>query len=184
MPNKGKVRLHLPLQGRYIYVHPVIKKLVHNLFIIVGIGIFLLIANVIYLALQSDQVMHNPYVEAHTVTPTPTQLCYWPKETTRDLIESNPQFYRKLKEVFGDCQALYVSELLDNESGWNPGAINPSSGACGLFQFYPCSKLKCELTDIDCQLKAGYSYIKRRYGNAQNALEFWKARQSEGNAWY
>lgn len=32
--------------------------------------------------------------------------------------------------------ALYIAE---RESGFYPRAVNPSSGACGLYQFYPCS---------------------------------------------
>ena len=65
------------------------------------------------------------------------------------------------------------------ESGLNPYAVNKSSGACGLFQALPCSKLPCSLSDVACQAKWGVDYIKNRYGNPANALEFHYA-----NNWY
>lgn len=39
----------------------------------------------------------------------------------------------------GDWQ--YVDYIVSRESGWNPNATNSSSGACGLVQALPCSKV-------------------------------------------
>ncbi|RLC98013.1 MAG: hypothetical protein DRI46_12040 [Chloroflexi bacterium] len=58
-----------------------------------------------------------------------------------------------------------LHKLLRKESGWNPSARNPSSGACGLFQFLPCRASG----SVRRQGDAGYLYIKGRYGNPAGA---------------
>lgn len=77
----------------------------------------------------------------------------------------------------GEWQSLYI--LILKESGWRLDAINPFSGACGLFQFLPCGKMNCDLEDAECQIDAGLNYIKGRYQNPTNALRFWQE-----NNWY
>lgn len=72
-----------------------------------------------------------------------------------------------------------VAELQAREGGFDPGAINPTSGACGLPQALPCKKMKCSLTDIDCQLDWQKEYISNRYGTAEKALQF-----RISNGWY
>ena len=71
---------------------------------------------------------------------------------------------------------LVAEELVQKESGWRVSVKNPSSGACGLAQEYPCGKSGCTITDGVCQLKWQYSYVTQRYGGYQQALTFWKAR--------
>lgn len=60
-----------------------------------------------------------------------------------------------------------------HESGNNPGAINTSSGACGLGQALPCSKLPCTLSDYACQDRWFTGYMQSRYGTWENAQAFW-----------
>lgn len=60
-----------------------------------------------------------------------------------------------------------------HESGNNPNAINKSSGACGLAQALPCSKMKCALGDYACQDAWATQYMKARYGTWLNAKAFW-----------
>ena len=72
--------------------------------------------------------------------------------------------------------------IVDHESGWNPTARNPSSGAFGLFQFLGATKdqyLPDENPDPGVQGQAGKRYIGDRYGTPTAAEEFWKA-----NNWY
>lgn len=69
--------------------------------------------------------------------------------------------------------------LILHESGCRPDAINPSSGACGIPQALPCSKMECTLNDPVCQLRWMDSYVKSRYGSWANAKAFWVA-----NNWY
>lgn len=80
---------------------------------------------------------------------------------------------------FGEHEWGAMQILIGKESGLNPYAINPTSGACGMFQALPCSKLPCELSDVACQVNWGMNYIKNRYGTPSNALDFHKR-----NNWY
>lgn len=59
------------------------------------------------------------------------------------------------------------------ESGHDPGAVNPSSGACGIGQALPCSKLPCSLADLTCQDKWFTEYMQQRYGSWAKAWEYW-----------
>lgn len=72
-----------------------------------------------------------------------------------------------------------VEILIQRESSWNPNAINPSSGACGLVQSLPCSKLGPNWNDPVVALKWGDDYVKGRYGSWQAALA-----HSYANGWY
>lgn len=73
--------------------------------------------------------------------------------------------------------------LWNKESRWNPYACNPSSGAYGIPQALPGSKMASKgsdyKTNYQTQINWGLSYIKSRYGNPQNA---WNHSQSKG--WY
>jgi hypothetical protein len=85
---------------------------------------------------------------------------------------------------FGEEQWPFAQELWMREASWRPLAINPSSGACGIVQAVPCSKLlnavgkqTIEATTVEEQMHWGVNYIKNRYGTPQNALKFWKSRK-------
>lgn len=65
--------------------------------------------------------------------------------------------------------------IYQKESGNRTDSINKSSGACGLGQALPCSKLPCSLQDYECQDKWFTDYATRRYGNWVKAKEFWLA---------
>lgn len=71
--------------------------------------------------------------------------------------------------------------LIGGESGCRPGAVNPSSGACGIPQALPCSKMGCSLDDPICQLKWMKSYTIGRYGSFENAYATWLSRNPH---WY
>jgi len=73
---------------------------------------------------------------------------------------------------FGLDHVTALRKLVFKESSLNSHAVNPSSGACGLFQALPCSKMKCALGDTECQIKWGLGYIKNRYGTPTEALNF------------
>jgi hypothetical protein len=65
-------------------------------------------------------------------------------------------------------------QIFMRESGNNPAAINASSGACGLGQALPCSKMPCSLSDYNCQVNFFTSYAISRYGSWDNAWLFWQ----------
>lgn len=94
---------------------------------------------------------------------------------TEGCIKNNPGIAGKIKAKFDD----YALDLICRESSFNPLAINPSSKACGLAQALPCSKMKCELSNVDCQLDWIGDYVYRRYGSFENAIEFHNI-----NNWY
>lgn len=60
--------------------------------------------------------------------------------------------------------------LIKRESGCNPNAVNPSSGACGVAQELPCGKSGCSLGDGACQVIWMNNYVHGRYGSWANAL--------------
>ena len=73
----------------------------------------------------------------------------------------------------------YVDSIVSRESGWNPNAVNPSSGACGLGQQLPCGKWAGAWNDPVAALKAQYGYVIERYGGYAQAVSFWNS-----NHWY
>lgn len=72
-----------------------------------------------------------------------------------------------------------VDSIVSRESGWNPNAVNPSSGACGLGQQLPCGKWAGAWNDPVAALRAQYQYVTERYGGYAQAVAFWNI-----NHWY
>lgn len=92
-------------------------------------------------------------------------------EVPRERAESLKGYAQgRINEVFGAGQWSSFNELVRRESGWHVGIINKSSGACGLGQALPCSKMKCSLSDGKCQVDWMIQYIIGRYGNPYKAL--------------
>jgi uncharacterized protein YabE (DUF348 family) len=73
----------------------------------------------------------------------------------------------------------YVDYIVTKESTWRPDAVNKSSGACGLVQALPCSKLGANWSDPVVALKWQAQYVNERYGGYRQAYEFWTR-----NKWY
>jgi hypothetical protein len=75
------------------------------------------------------------------------------------------------------------SNIVDHESDWNYRAVNPSSGAYGLFQALPGSKMSSVGSDWQTnpatQIKWGLNYMNERYDSPCGAWSFWQA-----NHWY
>ena len=73
----------------------------------------------------------------------------------------------------------YAEWLVQKESGWNPNARNRSSGACGLAQALPCSKVPGNPHDPVDSLNWMHGYVMRRYGSWANAVQ-----HSKTKGWY
>jgi len=86
----------------------------------------------------------------------------------------------------GIPQTQATNKLILKESGCNPRAVNPTSGACGIPQAWPCSKLPNGVnTDPVTQLRWMDNYVKVRYGTWDNALATWYSRcGSAQGCWY
>jgi len=73
--------------------------------------------------------------------------------------------------------------IIVRESHWHTWARNPGSGACGIPQALPCSKMASMDSDYRTnpwtQLRWMLRYIEKRYGSPTNAYRF---RVSHG--WY
>ncbi len=87
------------------------------------------------------------------------------------------------KAVVASDQWTCFSNIVDHESSWNYRAVNPSSGAYGLFQALPGSKMSSVgadwRTNPATQIKWGLNYMDSRYGSPCEAWAFWQA-----NHWY
>jgi hypothetical protein len=57
----------------------------------------------------------------------------------------------------------YADYMVGRESGWNPNALNPTSGACGLAQALPCEKVPGNPFDPVDSLRWMNSYVYGRY---------------------
>lgn len=77
-----------------------------------------------------------------------------------------------VKSKWGTQEWGAFEEIITRESGWHNWSINSDSGACGLGQALPCSKMGVELWDYEGQLKWTVDYIANRYGTPSKALDF------------
>lgn len=101
--------------------------------------------------------------------------------TTNNVAEAFEKISKELKLSNEDIEGWKF--IIFKESGWNTTATNPSSGAYGLGQALPASKMSPYgddyLTNPYTQLRWMYSYIIERYGSINNAVSFWN-----NNGWY
>lgn len=70
----------------------------------------------------------------------------------------------------GISDVANANELIRRESGCNPYAVNPSSGACGVAQELPCGKSGCTIGDGVCQVSWMDKYVSSRYGSWASAI--------------
>jgi hypothetical protein len=80
----------------------------------------------------------------------------------------------------GSSQWNCLNLLWEGESGWNFKAENSSSGAYGIPQSLPASKMASVGADYRTnpvtQIKWGLNYIKQSYGTPCGAWDFWNNR--------
>lgn len=110
-------------------------------------------------------------------------FCGSPKQRNwKNINVSNAALGRAMAAEKGWTGAQFnaLLELFACESSWNERAGNPSSGAYGIPQSLPASKMAdpaaCGgagyLTDPQIQLSWGLCYIQRRYGTPSAALDY------------
>lgn len=112
----------------------------------------------------------------------------------RDSVRSASSFAAKSSYTVAEVQAIArqmvpadqfqcFSNIVNHESTWNYQAQNPSSGAYGLVQALPGSKMASAGADWQTnpatQIKWGLNYMDSRYGSPCGAWSFWQA-----NHWY
>lgn len=98
--------------------------------------------------------------------------------------------FNLLATKYGDSspqQDAALAELWNHESGWNPNIVNRSSGAYGIPQSLPASKMgQVALTGPEpekyqAQIQWGLNYIQSRYGSPEAA---WAFETSHTPNWY
>lgn len=97
------------------------------------------------------------------------------------VIEIGRRMAKKRDWTDRQWKALY--KLWHKESGWNPNATNPSSGAYGIPQALPAGKMRSAgpdwRTNPRTQMRWGMNYIEGRYGTP---LKAWQ--HSQAHNWY
>ncbi|GAA4133477.1 lytic transglycosylase domain-containing protein [Actinomadura keratinilytica] len=96
----------------------------------------------------------------------------------------NKAYGKKMNALKGWSRCWPSLEILwTRESSWNERAVNPSSGAYGIPQALPASKLASAgadwRTSSPTQIAWGLGYIKARYKDPCRAWAFWQR-----NHWY
>ncbi|MGP3690542.1 transglycosylase SLT domain-containing protein [Streptomyces sp. IBSNAI002] len=80
-------------------------------------------------------------------------------------------------------QYAAFNAIISHESDWNTGAVNASSGAYGLGQALPASKMASFgpnwKSNPRTQIKWALNYMNARYGSPEAAWSFWQTHQ-----WY
>ncbi len=96
--------------------------------------------------------------------PAASQINRAPRQIARSMLHSYGWTSR---------QFTYLNSLWSRESGWNPRAENPFSGAYGIPQADPGSKMASAgpnwRTNARTQIRWGLRYIKRVYGSPRHA---------------
>ncbi|MEU3945188.1 transglycosylase SLT domain-containing protein [Streptomyces sp. NPDC029526] len=87
------------------------------------------------------------------------------------------------KMIGNSAQYQCFSKIVQHESNWDVKATNASSGAYGLVQALPASKMASAgsdwRTNPETQIEWGLDYMKDRYGSPCGAWNFWQS-----NGWY
>ncbi|WP_314451153.1 transglycosylase SLT domain-containing protein [uncultured Microbacterium sp.] len=129
---------------------------------------------------QLDRSSYNVYVKPKP-TPTPTSTRESESDSESSAGSSGPLFYTgggapaewMAAAGIAESDMGYVDYIVSRESGWNPNATNRSSGACGLVQALPCSKVPGNGYDPVDNLRWATGYATGRYGSWAGAYAFW-----------
>lgn len=93
------------------------------------------------------------------------------------------QRYMRKHYGWGDGEFQALVQLWTRESNWDYTATNPTSGAYGIPQSLPASKMASEgddwRTSPEPQIRWGLRYIRDTYGSPSATVAFWNA-----NGWY
>jgi hypothetical protein len=121
-----------------------------------------------------------PPPPAPSRTPYPSYTPLPPRQTAV-AVSGSPRAYAE--SLVGAAQFACLDPLWDRESGWNPYARNPSSGAYGIPQALPGSKMASAgpdwATDGDTQVRWGVQYLNDTYGSPCGG---WAHENADG--WY
>ena len=132
----------------------------------------------IYLA---DALATPTPISTPTPTPTPTPISTpTPTPTPTPAPTPVPDSVEAAKayalSILGPTEYHYLYLIIHYESNWRPTVVNSKSGACGLGQACPCSKMAKVIPDWrvqpTAQIKWVLAYVKRRYTTPSAAYAF------------
>jgi hypothetical protein len=95
----------------------------------------------------------------------------------RTQVDGTPKGYAKTQlAAYGWSQSEFpaLEQMWENESGWDPNAVNPASGAYGIPQALGHGHVY-DLGDYKAQIDWGLKYIRDAYGSPTNAWSFWQS---------
>lgn len=95
---------------------------------------------------------------------TPKRVDFVAKGDVQKLAE------QKVDQTWGDSQWSAFNIIVQKESGWVVGNKNRHSGACGLGQALPCSKMGSAYGNAAGEIDWTINYISNRYGTPSIAL--------------
>jgi hypothetical protein len=130
----------------------------------------------------AQQAAQQPSV---TVQSGPAPPAATPAPPAAPPVSGSPQqIAQQLLAQYGWAgQFSCLDSLWERESGWNPAAENPTSGAFGIPQALPAAKMASAgadwATDAATQIRWGLSYIRSTYGSPCGA---WAHEEADG--WY
>lgn len=132
-------------------------------------------------AVDLDRGGYSVYVTPKpTPTPTPTPTASASAGAGQSASPSRPQYTGggsagewMAAAGIAEGDQGFVDYIVKRESGWNPNATNKSSGACGLVQALPCSKVPGNGYDPVDNLRWATGYAVGRYGSWASAYDFW-----------
>lgn len=130
--------------------------------------------------LKAEEIKsENERLKANLQAKKESQTSVAPKPTLAATNVTGDKYTWLAASGIPESEWQYVDFIVSRESGWNPNAVNPSSGACGLGQQLPCGKWPGAWNDPVAALKAQYGYVNARYGGYAGAYSFWLA-----SRWY
>jgi hypothetical protein len=129
---------------------------------------------------QEQQEEQEEQQQQSDSSSTSTSTTTTPTDTSGELSPSEAQAEAKvLMPSYGfsvSSQFTCLDDLWNNESGWEWDAENSASGAFGIPQALPASKMASAgsdyMTDATTQMKWGLGYIESTYGSPCAAWDF------------
>jgi hypothetical protein len=131
-------------------------------------------------ALETPHISFQPPATMPMPTPTPTPK---PKPKPKPYVDSVANAKAYARSRLGATQYACLDDIFYYESKWDPLAENPRSGAYGIPQALPGSKMAAFgsnwRTSPLTQVKWGIWYVNDRYGSACAAWD-----HIEASGWY
>lgn len=135
--------------------------------------------------IQSTTKNSTPSTTTTTTAKAAKKVVKTTKKTTKKTTQSSgfnvkaskSEMQQYAKSILSEKDYEALDFIITHESGWNANNINKKSGASGLCQALPASKMKVSGNDYKTNYKTQINwcilYCNTRYGSIQKAKQFW-----------